>query len=108
MGLKQLLAANCPIAYGTQLYRGSGAYRGDPSVYVGAPPVLTNANGQPMGHSMLIVGYDDTKAYDGGTGAFSIQNSDWMDWGATGYVWMAYATISALAQPIAFYYQEPG
>jgi len=98
--IKQLLVSNCALAYGTRLYTDFGQYKGVPSPYVGNGKIAYAANGNPVGHCMLIIGYDDE------SGAFLIQNSEGTSWGADGYVWMAYETFSALAQGIAFYYED--
>lgn len=113
-GLKQILASNRVLAYGTRLYTQWSAYRGDPVPYVGTGIIAKQANGKPVGHCMLIIGYDDTKQ------AVLIQNSEGSGWGSTvdgnppnaagtdaGYVWMAYTTFTNLAQGTAFYQKEP-
>lgn len=101
--LKNKLASNCPLAYATHLYTDWGSYQGDPSPYVGNGTLKTGANGQPVGHCMLIIGYDDTI---GESGAVLIQNSEGNDWGADGYVQMAYSTFQTLASGKAFYVEN--
>jgi C1A family cysteine protease len=64
---------------------------------VGNGQIAYGQNGKPVGHCMLIIGYDDTRQ------ALLIQNSQGTAWGSSGYVWMAYATFQALAQGQAIY-----
>jgi hypothetical protein len=97
--VKQILASNRALAYGTKLYTDWNSYHGDLVPYVGNGHILHGKNG-PAGHSMLIIGYDDSL---GTGGAFMIQNSQGTDWGEYGYVWMAYETFQKLAHGLAFY-----
>ncbi len=101
-GLKQLLASNCAIAYGTRLYYGWNDYKGDPPIYyvTGANFIRNPLTGKLAGHCMLIIGYDDAKA------AFKVQNSQGVGWGLSGYVWIQYVTFASLAQQVAFYFAE--
>ncbi|MBN9693755.1 MAG: hypothetical protein J0M24_26230 [Verrucomicrobia bacterium] len=111
--IKQILASNRVLAYGTRLYTNWSAYRGVPMPYVGNGVIALMPNGKPVGHCMLIIGYDDTKQ------ALLIQNSEGSNWGSTiggeppnaegtdgGYIWMAYSTFTSLAQGRAFYEEE--
>lgn len=100
--VKQVLASNRALAYGTRLYTDWGSYRGDPVPYVGSGTIIIGKNGKPAGHCMLIIGYDDNV----GAGAVRIQNSQGTGWGSAGTVWMAYATFQALAQGQAFYVED--
>jgi C1A family cysteine protease len=50
------------------------------------------------GHMITIVGYDDTKAYSGGTGAFKIVNQWGTSWGNKGYSWISYDFFARIAQ----------
>ena len=45
---------------------------------------------KPGGHAMVIVGYDDNMAYNGGTGAFKVLNSWGTTFGSGGYFWITY------------------
>jgi len=45
------------------------------------------------GHGLAIVGYDDTKVTNDGTGAFRLVNSWGTDWGDSGYFWMSYEAV---------------
>ena len=96
--LKLLISLDCAVAYGTRLYTDWNAYRGTPPVYVGNGHIAHDKNGLPARHSMLLIGYNDD------VGAFHVQNSQGPAWGCNGFVWMAYATFSALAERNAFYY----
>lgn len=98
--VKQVLASNRALAYGTRLYTDWGSYRGDPVPYVGNGTIIIGKNGKPAGHCMLIIGYDDQ------IGAVKIQNSQGTQWGSNGYVWMAYETFQTLAQGQAFYVDD--
>jgi hypothetical protein len=100
--IRNLISQGYALAYGTRLYTDFPKYNGTPSPYVGNNTILKNPNGQPVGHCMMIIGYDDTMQ------AVLIQNSFGPDWGAQwngsgGYVWMAYATFQTLAQGTALY-----
>ncbi len=112
--IKRIIASNRVLAYGTRLYTRWGAYQGEVMPYVGTGVIAKQPNGKPVGHCMLIIGYDDTQ------GAILIQNSEGSNWGGTidgsppnaertnaGYVWMAYETFTALAQGQAFFHVEP-
>lgn len=99
-GVKGIIASGRALAYGTSLYTDFGSYTGDPVPYVGNGTIRMNPKtGKPVGHCMLIIGYDDTV----GPGAFYIQNSLGSGWGSNGFVWMAYDTFTTLAQGKAFY-----
>jgi hypothetical protein len=96
--IKQIIVSGRALVYGTRLYTDWGAYNGDPVPYVGNGQIVYNKKtGKPAGHCLLIIGYDDTQQ------ALLIQNSQSTAWGSDGYVWMAYATFTALAQGTAFY-----
>ena len=96
--IKQIIVSDRALVYGTKLYSDWGAYNGDPVPYVGNGQIVYNKKtGKPAGHCLLIIGYDDTQQ------ALLIQNSQSTAWGSDGYVWMAYATFTALAQGTAFY-----
>jgi C1A family cysteine protease len=94
--VKAVLASGRPLVYGTSLYTDFSGYAGNPKPYVGNG-IIWMSNGTPVGHCMLIVGYDDEMA------AFYIMNSFGEKWGSKGYVWMAYDTFSALSQGQAAY-----
>lgn len=94
--VRTIIAQGDALAYGTRLYTDFSRYDGTPSPYVGNGIIATRPNGQPAGHCMLIIGYDDT------TQAVLIQNSFGIGWGNDGYIWMAYPTFQALAQGNAF------
>lgn len=101
--VKQILASGRALAYGTGLYTDFPGYKGTPVPYVGSGKILMNHNtGKPVGHCMLIIGYDDTK----GSGAFYIQNSFGTGWGSSGFIWMAYETFTTLAQGKALYVKD--
>jgi hypothetical protein len=95
--IKQIIISGRALAYGTKLYTDWRTYAGDPVPYVGNGKIAIGQNGKPVGHCMLIIGYDDTQQ------ALLIQNSQGTAWGSSGYVWMAYATFQALAQGQAIY-----
>lgn len=94
--IKQIIVSGRALVYGTGLYTDWRTYTGNPVPYVGNKIIAKGPNG-PVGHCMLIIGYDDIQQ------AVLIQNSQGTAWGSGGYVWMAYATFQALAQGQAFY-----
>lgn len=101
VGMKRLLSQGMPIAYGTHLFTDWNAYQTkDPNdVYVGNFVFWMNGKGKYVSHCMLIIGYSDA------LGAWRIQNSEGTKWGYKGYVWMDYATFTALIQNVdGFYY----
>lgn len=100
--VKQVLASDRALAYGTHLYTDWPDYQGNPVPYVGNGDPKIGKNGKPVGHCMLIIGYDDNKGGEG-VGAVLIQNSQGTAWGSNGYVWMAYETFQALAEGQACY-----
>ncbi|WP_438853619.1 C1 family peptidase [Agromyces sp. M3QZ16-3] len=95
--IRTIVSQGYALAYGTRLYTDFAKYDGTPNPYVGNGIIAMKPNDQPVGHCMLIIGYDDT------TQAVLIQNSFGSDWGSNGYVWMAYQTFQALAQGAAVY-----
>ena len=101
--LKQVLASNRALAYGTRLYKDWLSYKGDPVPYVGNGCIKKNKDLKPVGHCMLIIGYDESI---GPNGAIKIQNSQGTDWGSAGFVWMDCNTFQALALGKAFYVKD--
>ncbi len=95
--IKQVIAAGGALVYGTKLYTDWPKYAGVPSPYVGNGDIMLTKKGRPVGHCMLIIGYDDVAS------ALLIQNSEGTSWGASGYVSMAYATFRLLAAGQAFF-----
>jgi hypothetical protein len=100
--VRNVIAQGNALAYGTRLYTDFAKYDGTPSPYVGNGIIAKKADGQVVGHCMMIIGYDDTMQ------AVLIQNSFGSDWGSPwngkgGFAWMAYKTFQALAQGSAFY-----
>ncbi len=98
-GLKDLratIAAGFPLAFGTLYYTDFFSFKGS-SVYVGNGQLRKDTNGQPKGHAMMVIGYDDTR------GAVRIQNSHGTSFGDKGYIWMAYDPFQKLAQGAACY-----
>jgi Papain family cysteine protease len=98
--IKQVLAEGLPLAYGTKLYTDWKDYTGQPKPYVGNNDILIGKNGKPVGHCILLIGYDD---HMGKNGAFLIQNSQGTTWGNSGYAWIACETFAALAGAQAFF-----
>jgi hypothetical protein len=101
--VRGMIAQNVPLAYGTSLYTDFPTYAGSPVPYVGNDTILYKpGTTQPVGHCMMIIGYDDA------AGAVLIQNSFGKHWGGQwngsgGFVWMAYMTFQTLAQGDAFF-----
>ena len=56
-------------------------------------------------HALTIVGYDDNKVTDDGTGAFRMVNQWGTAWGDNGYCWMSYQAVmdSTLSGRYVFY-----
>jgi hypothetical protein len=108
--IEQALLQNRPIAYGTRLYSDFYAYKGTPTPYVGnGHVIISGKTGNPAGHSMMIIGYNNTMPYTDRNGqqkqgAYLIQNSFGPLWGDNGYIWMAFETFLALAQVTCFAY----
>ena len=100
--VKQVLASGRALAYGTKLYTDWGDYKGDPIPYYGNGEIKIGKNGKPVGHCMLLIGYDDRLQ----NGAVLIQNSQGTAWGSNGYIWMAYNTFQYLAQGQAYYVDD--
>ncbi len=49
--------------------------------------------GNPLGHGVCIVGYDDTLTTNDGPGAFRLTNSWGTGWGDSGFWWMSYVAV---------------
>ena len=106
--MRNLIWMNTTIVYGTSLYTDFSTYDGSPVPYVGNGIIAINKKtGKPVGHCMVIIGYDDNC---GPHGAVLIQNSFGQNWGSVwapantgGYVWMDYNTFQALAQGGGYY-----
>jgi len=60
------------------------------------------------GHAVCVVGFDDSKPTNDGSGAFKIVNSWGTSWGDNGYFWMSYAAIknSSLCYGYAYYQED--
>lgn len=107
--IKQALSQNRPVAYGTRLYNDFGAYRGAPAPYVGSGTPKIGKDGKPSRHCMMIIGYDDTMPYTNRKGkqqkgAYYVQNSFGIGWGASGYFWIAYESYLDLMETTCFAY----
>jgi len=64
-------------------------YAGGFENYYGTDEVIwSNTNAGP--HIVLVTGWDDTKRYPGGKGAWEIKNSWGPDWGKDGFGYVAY------------------
>ncbi len=101
--IQQILAQGSAIAYGTSLYTDFPTYEGTPLPYLGNGKILINKKtNKRIGHCMLIIGYDDN-CNNSNTGAFLVQNSQGSNWGTNGTIWMAYDTLTHLAQGQGFY-----
>ncbi len=57
------------------------------------------------GHALTLVGYDDNKVTDDGTGAFKLVNQWGTNWGDNGFCWMSYKAVmdSSISQRIVCY-----
>lgn len=62
---------------------------GDYNNVTGVARILTYDNTK-AGHAVLLVGWDDTKYTDTGTGAFLMKNTWGDNWGNGGYAWISY------------------
>ena len=78
--------------YATDLFE---AYTGSDVFYENVDPKRYEEPDSKTGggHEVLIVGWDDNRAYgDGRKGAWLIKNSWGTDWGDRGYAWIAYGS----------------
>lgn len=86
--IKQSLAQDVPVMFGTTLYKsfpGIGA-TDDHSGLIPFPSKRDKVDG---GHAMVIAGYDEAK------NAFLIRNSWGEGWGDKGYGWLPYAYVTS-------------
>ena len=74
--VKSQLARGAPVIFSMRTGSRLRGHRGD--------GVIESDNAPIYGHTMLVVGYDDTRK------AFRIQNSWGRDWGERGYAWFSY------------------
>lgn len=56
---------------------------------------LNETSGNPDGHGILLIGYDDEKVTSDGTGAFLTINSFGEDWGENGFAWISYEALKS-------------
>lgn len=75
-------------------------------LYDGSTPVPYLTGASATDHGVVIVGWDDNKAYSGGTGCWRVKNSWSTSWGDGGYFWIAYG--SALIGSNVSYYTQSG
>ena len=68
----------------------------------------STAHYTPGLHAVCVVGFDDSKPTNDGTGAFKIVNSWGTYWGDNGYFWMSYAAIKDgnMCQGYAYYQDD--
>jgi hypothetical protein len=65
--------------------------------------IWTTNNGKVRGgHSVCVVGWDDSKTYNGKTGMFKCQNQWGTDGGDKGYFWVTYELVSSGCFPEAY------
>ena len=67
----------------------AAVFVGDYNSVTGVARILPYDNTKPS-HAILLVGWDDTKFTDTGTGAFLLKNSWGEKWGSGGYAWVSY------------------
>lgn len=80
--LKQAIMQR-PVSYTEKIYDNYSSFTGS-GVFVGT------GTPQEIGHQVLIVGWDDSKTYSGGTGAWLVRNSWSQTWGYLGRAWTCY------------------
>ena len=86
--IKYMLMNNGAIA--VSLHWADGSYNGTNYTYYYSGDENTN-------HGVLLVGWDDTKATAGGTGAWIIKNSWGASWGENGFFYMSYNDTYSMA-----------
>ncbi|MCL5036183.1 MAG: PQQ-binding-like beta-propeller repeat protein [Chloroflexi bacterium] len=89
----------------TQYHGGSSpTYKYDNDVIYG------NAGVYKGGHAVTVVGYDDNRAYNDGTGvkygAFKLVNSWGTSWGVSGYFWFSYSYMKSLTDKAAWFMSD--
>jgi len=89
--LKNYIQTYGPVM--TTLYTGSfnNNWQKEFNAYNGSYPLYYVGSGTPN-HGVLIVGWDDSLAHAGGTGAWIVKNSWGTSWGDNGYFTIAYGS----------------
>jgi cathepsin L len=78
--IKEAIVKHGPVAASMRVTEKFQQYTGNPEVFG------QNDDGQPVNHTVLIVGWDDAKA------AWKVKNSWGAAWGIRGYAWVSYNT----------------
>jgi hypothetical protein len=103
--LKQLLLNGKVVAFGIYVYGNYGSIGNYGNIYTLYDKTGYNSGG----HAQVMVGYDDTKATNDGTGAFRVVNSWGTGWGDSGFYWISYEAIkygSDLSQGYALWVDD--
>jgi hypothetical protein len=87
--VKQLLANGQTCVLGINVYSNFDNIQNYNYTYTVHDKYGTNRGG----HAVCIVGYDDNKVTNDGTGAFKLVNSWGTGWGMAGYWWMSYYAV---------------
>ena len=103
--VKQLVLNGKLVIFGIYVYNNYRYISSYDNTYTIADKTGTSLGG----HAQTIVGFDDTKVTNDGTGAFRVVNSWGTDWGDSGFYWISYEAIkygSGLSQGYALWVDD--
>ncbi|MBD3414304.1 MAG: hypothetical protein GF421_07740, partial [Candidatus Aminicenantes bacterium] len=103
--IKQLVLDGKLVVFGIYVYPNFDSISSYDNTYT----IADQSGSSRGGHAQTIVGFDDNKVTNDGTGAFRVVNSWGTGWGDNGFYWMSYEAIKAssdLSQGYAYWVDD--